>query len=499
MKNTIPDNRMSQLSEFIASSMGLHFPPERWGDLERNIMPAAREFDFTDTGAFIRWLVTSAINTEQMEILTSHLTVNETYFWREPEVFNALTEKILPEIINLKSRGEKRLRIWSAACSSGEEPYSLAIALHRAMPAIKDWNITILATDINPRILKKAAAGVYGEWSFRNAPAWLKEKYFCRRPDGKHEINPDIRKMVVFAYLNLAEDIYPTPVNNTNAMDIIFCRNVLMYFVPSRGKQVAHNLYKSLVDGGYLMVGACELSQAQFPQFSAVCFPGAIVYRKDGQDFEPAAALDFSVTLESFQNTGIQPESEDNVLPELEIVQPGIFASKTLPEDEKSESPEDTYEEALGLYAQGKYAQAVKTLDETPNISVTLAVRALANEGNLSEALALCEKAIIKEKLNPTLHYLRAAILQEQNREDEAIASLKRSLYLDQNLILAHFTLGNLMLRQGNFQNTKKCFRNALSLLEMLKHDEILPESDGLTAGRFREIINATMQAGIPV
>jgi chemotaxis protein methyltransferase CheR len=477
MINTISDNRMSQLSEFIAARMGLHFPQERWGDLERNVVLAAREFEFTDTEAFIRWLVTAAINTEQMEILTSHLTVNETYFWREPEVFNALIENILPEIIKRKSGDEKRLRIWSAGCSTGEEPYSLSIALHRAIPAINDWNITILATDINPRILKKAAAGVYGEWSFRNAPAWLKEKYFCRRPDGKHEINSDIKKTVIFAYLNLAEDIYPTPVNNTNAMDIIFCRNVLMYFVPSRGKKAAHNLYKSLVDGGYLMVSACELSQIQFPQFSAVNFPGAIVYRKDRQNFEPAVPLDFSITVEPFQNTDIQPKSED----------------------EKSESSKDTEKEALGLYEQGEYAQVVKTLDETPNISVTLAVRALANEGKLSEALTLCEKAIIKEKLNPILHFLRAAILQELNREDEAIASLKRALYLDQNLILAHFTLGNLMLRQGNIQNTKKYFSNALSLLDTLKQDDILPESDGLTAGRFREIINATMQAGVQV
>ena len=304
--------------------------------------------------------------------------------------------------------------------------------------------------------------------------------------------------MVVFAYLNLAEDIYPTPVNNTNAMDIIFCRNVLMYFVPNRGKQAAHKLYKSLVDGGYFMTGACELSQIQFPQFSAVNFPGAIVYRKDSRSTEPVVPLDFSVTAESFQNTEIQPKSEDSVLPELKIVQPEIFASRPLPEAEKSELPEDTDKEALDLYAQGEYAQAVKTLNETPNISVTLAIRALANEGKLSQALAECEKAIIKEKLNPILHYLRAAILQEQNREDEAIASLKRSLYLDQNLILANFTLGNLMLRQGNIQNTKKCFRNALSLLDLLKPDEILPESDGLTAGRFREIINATMQAGVP-
>ena len=481
--NTISGSSMAQLSEFIAARMGLHFPPERWGDLERNIVPAAREFEFTDTEAFIRWLTASPLKTGQLEILTSYLTVNETYFWREPEVFNALTEKILPEIINRKTGGEKRLRIWSAGCATGEEPYSLAIALRKTIPAIKDWNITILATDINPLILRKAVAGVYGEWSFRNTPAWLKERYFCRRPDGKYEINSDIKKMVIFAYLNLAEDIYPTPVNNTNAMDIIFCRNVLMYFVPSRGRQAAQNLYKSLVDDGYFVTSACELSQTQFPQFSAVNFPDAIVYRKDRRGVAPVVHPGFSVNAESFQNMEIQPE--------LEAAVP--------PEDEKVESPEDTTKEAPGLYTQGEYAQTVKTLNETPDISVTLAVRALANEGKLSQALAECGKAIEKEKLNATLRYLQAVILQEQNREEDATASLKQALYLDPDMILAHFTLGNFMLRRGDIQNSKKSFGNALSLLELLKQDEIIPESDGLTAGRFREIVNATMQAGAPV
>lgn len=468
MKNTVSPGGLARLSEFIAARMGLYFPPERWAELERNIMPAAREFDFTDTEAFIRWLTASALTTEQLEILTSCLTVNETYFWREPEVFQALTEKILPEIIGRKTTGEKFLRIWSAGCSTGEEPYSLAIALRRALPAIKDWKITILATDISPRILRTAAGGVYGEWSFRNAPAWLKKEYFRRRQDGKYEINADIKKMVVFAYLNLAEDIYPTPVNNTGAMDLIFCRNVLMYFVPGRGEQAAQKLYKSLVDGGYFMVSACELSQARFPQFTPVYFPGAIVYRKDVGGFVPAAAPEFGVSAEIHPDAELPPAAETGSLPEFKIARPAMLA------------PSPPQEAAA------------------PAVPAAAAVRALANEGKLSLALAQCESALLKEKLNPALHYLRAAILQEQNREAEAIAAIQRALYLDPDLVLAHFTLGNLMLRQGNIANTKKSFRNALSLLEKLEQDDIIPESDGQTAGRFREIIDATLRAGVP-
>lgn len=494
MNNVISKESLSQLSEFIASRMGLHFPPERWNDLERNIALAAREFEFNNTEAFISWLVASKINMEQMEILASHLTINETYFWREPRVFEALTEKILPEIIRLNENGEKRLRIWSAGCATGEEPYSIAIALHRAIPKIEDWNITILATDINPRILKKAAAGIYREWSFRDSPGWLKKKYFHVRPDGEFEIDPDIRKMVRFAYLNLVEDVYPSPVNNTNAMDIIFCRNVLMYFVPGRIKQAAHNLYKSLVEGGYFMVSAGEFSQELFPQFNSISFSGAFVYRKDNPGYIPSS--DKSIAAESSQNINIQHQLEQAVLPVFPVLEQESISFKILPETGNLVMPKDAYSEALSLYEEGQYSETVKKLVETPKTSVTLSVRALANQGKLKEALLLCEKAIIEEKLNPVLYYLKAAILQELNRDEDAIISLKQSLYIDPNLILAHFTLGNIMIKQGSIQTAKKDFNNALALLGMLKQDDILPESDGMTAGRFKEILNATILTG---
>ena len=470
MNNVISKDSLSKLSEFIVSRMGLYFPPERWNDLERNIALAAREFEFNDPEAFIQWLVTSEINMENMEILTSHLTINETYFWREPCVFEALTETILPEIMRLKENGEKRLRIWSAGCSTGEEPYSLAIALHKAIPKIQDWNITILATDINPRILKQAAAGIYREWSFRDSPGWLKKKYFHVRPDGKFEIDPDIRKIVRFAYLNLVEDVYPSPVNNTNAMDIIFCRNVLMYFVPGRIKQAAHNLYKSLVEGGYFMVSDGEFSQELFPQFNSINFSGAFVYRKDNPEYISSSVS--SVSVESSQNISIHHQWEQAVLPVFPVLEQESISFKILPETENLVMP------------------------EAPKTSVTLSVRALANQGKLKEALDLCEKAIIEEKLNPVLYYLKAAILQELSRDEEAITSLKKSLYIDPNLVLAHFTLGNIMIKQGNIQAAKKGFNNALALLGILKQDDILPESDGITAGRFKEILNATILAG---
>ena len=413
-----------------------------------------------------------------MDILASHLTIHETYFWREPQVFEALIAQVLPALVLSRQNSGRRIRIWSAGCATGEEPYSIAIALHRVIPVLKDWNITILATDINPRILRKAKAGVYGKWSFRNAPPWLIEGYFTCKKDGVFEILPDIRKMVTFAYLNLAQDIYPSPLNNTNAMDIIFCRNVLMYFAPERAAQVGEGFFRSLVDGGWLMVGASELSQHLFPQFAPVKFPGAIVYRKGTGAKRSRGELQIPDTSELCFGVVQFPEDEkiQAVVNELPVRNEHIAVLEQPPQTAGLETIEKTIEEALPSNA--------------------LSIRALADQGKLPEALALCEEALSSDKLNPGMHYLRAIILQELNRIEEAIVSLKRTLYLERNFVLAHFALGNIVLRQGKAPASKKHFENVLTILKENRPEDILPEAEGLTAGRFREIIQATMETG---
>jgi len=141
-------------------------------------------------------------------------------------------------------------------------------------------------------------------------------------------------------------------------------------------------------------------------------------------------------------------------------------------------------------------AAPVKQQGEEATRDTTISIRALADQGKLVEALSACDKAIAADKLDPEIRYLRAIILQEQNREGEAIASLKRALYLDPKFVPAHFAIGNLMLRRGNARVAKKSFENVLALLSACRAEDILPEFEGLTAGRCREIIHATIQIG---
>jgi chemotaxis protein methyltransferase CheR len=146
--------------------------------------------------------------------------------------------------------------------------------------ALREWEVVVLATDINPRVLDRARQGGYGEWSFRNTPPWVKSHYFRRLGDGRYEILPRIRRVVEFAYLNLVEDMYPSLPTNTNAMDLILCRNVLMYFDPALAKKVVGRFHRCLVPDGWLVVSPYEVSPALLSRFAARSFPDALLYQK---------------------------------------------------------------------------------------------------------------------------------------------------------------------------------------------------------------------------
>jgi chemotaxis protein methyltransferase CheR len=496
----IPEITLTQLSAFIAAHMGLHFPRDRWRDLERGIGSAARVSGFNDAESYTQWLMSSPLTKTQMTTLASHLTVGETYFFRDQKGFAMLETHILPALVCSRRGAEQRLRIWSAGCCTGEEPYSIAILLNKMLPDLQDWHITILATDMHPHFLQKAQEGVYSEWSFRDAPVWLKERYFKRTQEGRFAILPGIKRMVTFSYLNLAEDAYPSLLNNTHTMDLIFCRNVLMYFAPEQAKKAVQRLYRALVESGWLIVSPSEASHILFSQFTTVNFPGAIFYQKDrhgSRGVEDLFVKERPCPPSPEETLGpLQPMADLVAQPKPEVSFP-LDEPLVLEDEERTaaEPQSKPYHEALTLYQQGRYAEAVEKIEaglsRHPADAQALALRARidANLGKLAEALKWCEQAIRADKLDPGYHHLLAAILQEQGQVEAAMKSLKRALYLDPNFVLAHFALGNLTQQQGRFKESKKHFGNALSLLRAYRQEDCLPASEGMTAGRLMEMI----------
>lgn len=456
MAEALPHLPWPRLSAFIAERTGLHFPPERHADLHRGLQSAADEMGFSE-GDFANWLLTAPLTRRQLHVIAGHLTIGETYFYREPRIFDALSSHIIPELLERRA-GERNLRLWSAACCTGEEAYSLSMLLQQCVHDIDHWRATVLATDINERFLQKAVAGVYGEWSFRDVAQGLRERYFERTADNRWSVLPRIRQRVRFAPLNLAEDSFPSLANETQGMDIIFCRNVLMYFSRQHAARVVEKLRRSLREDGWLVLSSSEASHAlsQDAGFTPVNFPGATLYRKADR-----------------RRSKVTPHAP------LQPVAASLATADT-------------------LFQQGAHAQVADKLQAPPVAHAqpelpqySLLARALANQGKLAEALDCCERWIAAEPLESGARYLRAVILEETGNVEESRRSLQQAIYLHPDFVLAHFALGNLARGARQLQEAHRHFDNTLALLNKLPADTALPESDGLTAGRLKEVVES--------
>lgn len=455
-------NRCELLCDLLAMRLGLYFPPERWRDLERRIATAAPQLGYRDSTACLDGLLSGHLGRKDLEILASHLTVGESYFFRDPDAFAALQQFVLPDLVRRRGETSRRIRVWSAGCSSGEEAYSLAMALMGFLNVGEQWHVSIVATDINPHALAIARDGVYGNWSFRiPTPEWA-QHWLVLRPDGRRAVAPGIKSMVTFGWLNLMDDPYPSIETNTNAIDVIFCRNVLMYFHPERVRQVLERLAACLLDDGWLVVSPVEASLVTTPLLTACRLPGTVFFRKvaDGALSAPEPA---TIPLPT-------------VLPAEPPISPGI--------------PDDPAHRALAHPIVESAAAAPLVDAGTPMLQQA---RGLANRGLLAESLAMCDMAISHDRLDAGWTYLRASVLIELGEIEDAMAALRRSIYLDHGFVMPLFVLANLLLSRGRRKEARLHFRNALELLAKLDAEEALPEADGITAGRLAEIVLATL------
>jgi chemotaxis protein methyltransferase CheR len=261
-------------ARFVERTLGLSFSDERLPELARKVAALSKEAGYPDPGQYMVKLMSAPLSRQQLDTLASTLTIGETYFLRDPKSYRILENHILPELVAARRGKDQSLRIWSAGCSSGEEPYSLAILLSRVIPDLAKWNVTLLASDVNPLALERGRLGVYGKWSFRNAPPWLMG-YFSKTEDGRFEILPRIRGMVRFSNINLAEEAVGLESYGANEMDIIFCRNVMLYFNAAQIEKTMTKFHAALKESGWLFVGPAEVDQEKYQGFSCRHFDGA--------------------------------------------------------------------------------------------------------------------------------------------------------------------------------------------------------------------------------
>ncbi|MBW2203684.1 MAG: tetratricopeptide repeat protein [Deltaproteobacteria bacterium] len=466
----ISDDLISRLSEFVNSRTGLHFPRQKWRDLRRNISAAAPDLGFDDTTACIEWLLSASLTQEQKDTLVGHLTIGETFFFRDKFIFQVLKERILPVWIETHGVRKNEITFWSAACCAGEEPYSIAMLIHQ-MPMFRGWKVRIIGTDINARFLQKARKGIYTPWSFRDTPDEILRGYFKKRGKNSFEISPAIRKMVSFSQHNLVGKGYPPELNGylneQGKADIILCRNVLMYLSADMRDKVIQRLTGLLSKEGWFIVSPSETSFVQVPNLNPVRFPGAVFHRKGSPrkaDKKAAKVVFPWKTREQKKprKPAVTPLSARPVTPAYNGKTSGPRAVPPPAKREKRKEPRrDLFQESLGLYEKGRYEEVAEKLNRLlsdgkkgDNVllvpeQMALLAKAYANMGKLDEARKWCEQTVQTEKLNPDYHYLLASIYQEQGLVEEPIKSLRHAIYLDPDLVMAYFLLGHLIRGHG--------------------------------------------------
>jgi len=263
------------LRDFISGYCGLYFEESSVYFLERRLQNRLEEKQLTSFLDYYYLLLYGQEREEELGKVVDVLTTNETYFLREPNQLRSFSEEIIPEILETK-KDRRRLRIWSAGCSTGEEPYTLAmIALeHRDL---QGWDIEIFASDISQRVLQTARKGVYGRSSFRSMEPYYEDRYFHKLDTSRSQIDDSVKKLVSFGHLNLLQ---PEQWTILARFDIIFCRNVMIYFNLESKKKMVENFHKKLEEGGFLLLGHAESLMNVSTSFSLRHFRHDMVYQR---------------------------------------------------------------------------------------------------------------------------------------------------------------------------------------------------------------------------
>ena len=266
--------------DFIHQRSGIFFADNKMYLLRNRLAKRIQELgigSYRDYFYHIKYDIT----TKEFNILMNLVTTNETSFYRNPPQLKSFSEEVLPLIIRgkLDSEEPKSLKIWSAGCSTGEEPYTLAILIMEFLKSTVDWNIEVVASDISEDVLAAARKGHYSEVSLRTTPAEIVQRYFTRQ-ENKYVIKPEIKVMVRFGHLNLYD---PRKLSMFADMDIIFCRNVMIYFSDEVKKQIVRGFYNALRPGGYFYIGYSESLHGISKAFKLVYFKQALAYHKEAR------------------------------------------------------------------------------------------------------------------------------------------------------------------------------------------------------------------------
>jgi len=284
-KTTMSDKQFNDLRKIVYARAGIHFPDGKKYVLESRLSHRLSELEMEDFDQYIAFLTMGPFQTDEFQEMFNRITINETSFFRNEPQLDVFEKRVLPELIELR-KSTKRLRIWSAACSTGEEPYTIAMMIHRTLGVrMADWRIEVLGTDISERAVDSAIEGKYTDYAMRTTSLPAKQRYF--KQDGTHWLLSDmIKPMVNFEVQNLKDRF---AAKRHGIWDVIFCRNVMIYFDDAMKAQVLGMFADQLADDGTLFIGHSETIRNGEAPFTAIPISHGFCYTKANRKAAKAA------------------------------------------------------------------------------------------------------------------------------------------------------------------------------------------------------------------
>lgn len=452
--------------DFIHASGGISLDDYKIDSLRIALLARTTLYKFKNYKQYYYFLKFHPAGAEEFKELLTYLTIGETCFFRNPAHFKVLRNHLLPALIKHKrAHNQKYLNIWSAGCSTGDEPYSLAILLTRALPDYQDWEIDILGTDVSKNALEAAAKGRYKKRSLRLLERSFYQNYFTG--DGEeYTLTNEIRKMVKFRYFNLVKEPYPLA-QRLRKWDIIFCCNVMIYFRLETVQQVVRNIHDSLDEGGYFFTGYAESLQIIPQPFQVERDEETFYYRKISQpEAAKTEAQTFLVDIDENRSPLFLQSDKKKVL---------------------GRSGTDLYNEALELYIKEEYQPALEKIKEYLNVhagdcrALLLLSRIYLEKEMLTEALAACQDLAGVDPLAAKVFYLLGFIYRQRKDVNNAVENFKKAIYLDRNFGLAHYHLAFIYKDAGENEKALREFTNALHIFEKYSSGEALEFGGGFT------------------
>lgn len=480
------DSGFAAVATSVAACTGLLFPPVRRLSVERSVRETMARAGVTDLRVYSDLL---ARDGALLDDLVTELTIGETFFFREPLHFAFVRERVLPEVLGRRGPGQA-LRMWSAGCATGEEAYSLAILLEDAQLPKQPY---ILATDISRLSLKTAQAAIYRGWSLRGVPTATIERYFRKHPGAddshigaRYDLDTRFCDRVTFAYLNLALDLYPAIDTGTCGMDLIFCRNVLIYLDRQTISSVADRLRRSLATGGWIVTASTDPLLSEYTDLEPTRTDWGIFYRQAKKKQRP---LGRTLAADALVRPAHAPPRGLPRVARPALTQRPLPIPVTAQVEVQVVTTDTVLAQAKHAAASGAYRQAAEALCDlgADDAACALRVRALANL-DVTEAERACSASLERHPFSVELHYLHAVLLVALGHLEGAMRPLRRIVYLDAACAIGYFTLGDVLRRTGDLAGARRAYRNARDLLASQPADAVVPLSHGEHAGRLAEL-----------